>query len=132
MKKQEAILVSAFTGFLLTKDFSDVYKFCEDLIGRPIWTHEFASRTVQEEIKEKCRPLILELIENETDADHPTEKCGSCEWAMPIKGTINGVYVSYIECQNPEKVWNHNSSRRKKRTTPKCRFWQPKKKGGEG
>lgn len=63
-------------------------------------------------------------------ADHPTEKCGSCEWAMPIKGTINGVYVSYIECQNPEKVWNHNSSRRKKRTTPKCRFWQPKKKGG--
>ena len=64
--------------------------------------------------------------------DHTTEKCGSCEWAMPIKGTINGVYVSYIECQNPEKVWNHNSSRRKKRTTPKCRFWQPKKKGGEG
>ena len=59
------------------------------------------------------------------------ETCGSCEWAMPIKGTINGVYVSYIECQNPEKVWNHNSSRRKKRTTPKCHFWQPKKKGGE-
>ena len=65
------------------------------------------------------------------ECDHPTEKCGSCEWAMPVKGTINGVYVSYIECQNPEKVWNHNSSRRKKRTTPKCRFWQPKKKGGE-
>ena len=59
------------------------------------------------------------------------ETCGSCEWAMPIKGTINGVYVSYIECQNPEKLWNHNSSRRKKRTTPKCRFWQRKKKGGE-
>ena len=59
------------------------------------------------------------------------ETCGSCEWAMPIKGTINGVYVSYIECQNPEKVWNHNSSRRTKRTTPKCRFWQPKKKGGD-
>ena len=76
MKKQEAILVSAFTGFLLTKDFSDVHKFCEDLLGRPIWTHEFASITVQEEIKEKCRPLILEMIENETDADHPTEKGG--------------------------------------------------------
>lgn len=59
------------------------------------------------------------------------ETCGSCEWSMPIKGTINGVHVSYIECKNPEKVWNHNSSRRKKRTTPKCRFWQPKKKGGD-
>ena len=60
-----------------------------------------------------------------------TDKCGSCEWAMPIKGSINGVYVCYIECQNPEKVWKHNSSRRKKRTTPKCRLWQPKKKGCE-
>lgn len=76
MNKQEAILVSAFTGFLLTKDFSDVHKFCEDLLCRPIWTHEFADRDVQEEIKEKCRPLILELIENETDTDHPTEKGG--------------------------------------------------------
>ena len=76
MKKQEAILVSAYTGFLLTKDFSDVHKFCEDLLGRPIWTHEFASRTVQEEIEEKCRPLILVMIENEIDTDHPTVKGG--------------------------------------------------------
>ena len=76
MKKQEAILVSAFTGFLLTKDFSDVHKFCEDLLGRPIWTHEFANRDVQEEIKEKCRPLILAMIENEVDTAHPTEKGG--------------------------------------------------------
>ena len=74
MKIQEAILVSAFTGFLLTKDFADVHKFCEDLLGRPIWTHEFANRDVQEEIKEKCRPLIIEMIENE--AEHPTEKGG--------------------------------------------------------
>ena len=72
---------------------------------------------------------ILEDAEKRIDdLDNPTEKYGSCEWAMPIKGTINGVYVSYIECQNPEKVWTHNSSRRKKRTTPKCRFWQPKRK----
>lgn len=76
MKKQEAILVSAFTGFLLTKDFSAVHKFCEDLLGRPIWTHEFASRNVQEEIKAKCRPLILAMIENEIDTDHTTEKGG--------------------------------------------------------
>ena len=79
MKKQEAILVSAFTGFLLTKKISDVHKFCEDLLGRPILTHEFASRTVQEEIKDKCRPLILELVENETDTDHPTVKGGEQE-----------------------------------------------------
>ena len=65
MKKQEAILISAFTGFLLTKDFADVHKFCEELLGRPIWTHEFASESVQKEIREKCKPLILEMIKNE-------------------------------------------------------------------
>ena len=75
MKKQEAILVSAFTGFLLTKDFADVHKFCEDLLGRPIWTHEFANETIHKEIKEKCRPLIIEMIENEID--DPTDKGGS-------------------------------------------------------
>lgn len=72
---------------------------------------------------------ILEDVEKRIDdLDNPTEKCGSCEWAMPVKGTINGVYVSYIECQNPEKVWNHNSSRRKKITTPKCRFGNQRRK----
>lgn len=67
MNKQEAILVSAFTGFLLTKDFSDVHKFCEDLLGRPIFTHEFADKKVWEQIKEKCKPLILEMIGNEVE-----------------------------------------------------------------
>ena len=74
MDKKEAVLISAFTGFLLTKNFADVHKFCEDLLGRPIWTHEFASETIQEEIKEKCRPLILEMIERETD--NTTEEDG--------------------------------------------------------
>ena len=66
-------------GVFVDKTFSDVHKFCEDLLGSPIWTHEFASRTVQEEIKEKCRPLILAMIENEIDTDHPNEKGGEQE-----------------------------------------------------
>lgn len=65
MTKQEAILVSAFTGYLLTKDFSDVHKFCEELLGRPIWTHEFGIKEVQEEIRNKCRPMIIEMIAKE-------------------------------------------------------------------
>lgn len=65
MTHEEAVLVSAYTGFLLTKNFSDVHEFCEKLLDRPIWTHEFASKSVQEEIKEKCKPMILEMIENE-------------------------------------------------------------------
>ena len=65
MTKQEAILVSAYTGFLLTKDFSEVHKFCEEMLGTPIWSHEFAEKSFQTAIQEKCKPLILEMIEKE-------------------------------------------------------------------
>ena len=64
MTREEAILLSAYTGFLLAPDFSQVHKFCEDTLGRPIWTHEFADSDVQKEIQEKLRPQIMELVQN--------------------------------------------------------------------
>ena len=70
------------------------------------------------------RQIIVEP--KETDL---TDKCGSCEWAMPIKGSAKGVFGCYIECQHPDKAWKFDSSRRKQRTNPKCRLWQAK--GGE-
>lgn len=65
MTHKEAVLVSAYTGVLLTKSFKDVQDFCEKLLGRPIFTHEFAFSEVREEIREKCKPLILKMITNE-------------------------------------------------------------------
>lgn len=70
---------------------------------------------------------VIGQISPQTDL---TDKCGSCEWAMPIKGSIKGVFGCYVECQNPSKVWHYESSSRRQRTTPKCRFYQLKKKGG--
>ena len=64
MTREEAILLSAYTGFLLVQDFSDVHKFCEDTLGRPIWTHEFADKDVQKEIQNKLRPQIMKLIQS--------------------------------------------------------------------
>ena len=64
MTREEAILLSAYTGFLFAPDFSEVHKFCEDTLGRPIWTHEFADSCVQKEIQEKLRPQIMELVQN--------------------------------------------------------------------
>ena len=76
--------------------------------------------------KKADRQILVEP--KETDL---TDKCGSCEWAMPIKGSAKGVFGCYIECQNPNKVWRYDSSSRKQRTNPKCSLWQPKVKGGE-
>lgn len=64
MTREEAILLSAYTGFLLAPDFSEVHKFCENTLGRPIWTHEFARPALQNEIQEKLHPQIMELVQS--------------------------------------------------------------------
>lgn len=78
------------------------------------------------QVWKKADREVIGQISPQTDL---TDKCGSCEWAVPIKGSIKGVFGCYIECKNPNKVWKHNSSSRKQRTNPKCRLWQPKAKG---
>ena len=65
MTHDEAILISAYTGFLLTKNFSDVHKFCEKILNRPILTHEFSAEEILMEIREKCKPMIIKMIEGE-------------------------------------------------------------------
>ena len=86
MTREEAILLSAYTGFLLVQDFSDVHKFCEDTLGRSIWTHEFADKDVEKEIQNKLRPQIMKLICS-TNALRPVsreqvEKVHKGEWIV--------------------------------------------------
>ena len=103
MTKKEAILVSAYTGFLLTKNFSDVHEFYEELLGRPVFTHELIRDDVMREIRAKCAPLIIELVEGEMDEEPsegewvasviPQEKyvcsvCGGACWYYDYKGTV--------------------------------------------
>ena len=62
MTKDEAVLISAYTEYLLTPNFNDVHKFCEELLGRDILTHEFARKEVWSEIHVRCKPLIDKLV----------------------------------------------------------------------
>lgn len=64
MTRDEALLLSAYTGYLLVPDFSDVHEFCERILGRPIYTHEFIDEKIVEEIKEKLKPEIMSMIDN--------------------------------------------------------------------
>ena len=100
MTREEAILLSAYTGFLLVQDFSDVHKFCEDTLGRSIWTHEFADEDVQKEIQDKLRPQIMKLIYS-TNALRPVSReqvekvwspCNFCAGAKYITGGVTAVY----------------------------------------
>ena len=67
MTKREALIVSAYTGFLLTKDIADYHSFCQETLGRQIWTDEFATESLHDELRKKLKPQIIKIIESETE-----------------------------------------------------------------
>lgn len=58
MTREEGIILSAYTGYLLVDSFDPVHEFVEKLLGRPVWTHEFADRALLKEIQGKCKHLL--------------------------------------------------------------------------
>ena len=60
MKRREAAIVSAYTGILLG-DFSDMHEYIETILGRPVFTHELASKQVMDEIREASKSDFITL-----------------------------------------------------------------------
>ena len=65
MTREEAILISAYTGYMLVPsgEFGLVHEACEKALGRPVWTHEFASKQIQQQLKDALFPQVKTLIE---------------------------------------------------------------------
>jgi hypothetical protein len=59
---EQAAIVSAFTG-VLACDFNDMQEYVEKVMGRPVYTHEFAFNA--DEIKEATRADFLALVPSE-------------------------------------------------------------------
>ena len=64
MTKQEKLIVSAYTGVLMT-DMSSLQEYIEQKLGRPVWTHELASHDVFNEIKAAVKEDFLKLCKEE-------------------------------------------------------------------
>jgi hypothetical protein len=60
MTKREAAIVSAYTGYLVGS-FLDVQEYASDLIGHPLWAHEFGDKRLAAELHEKSRPDFVAL-----------------------------------------------------------------------
>lgn len=84
MTKQEAVLISAYTGYLLVPDFSDVAEYCQKVLGRPIYTHEYADPDLQRELQDKLRPRIMDLIRSLSDGRTPEIKDGDDRPAITL------------------------------------------------
>ena len=58
--KREAAIISAYTGYCIG-DFSETHKYIEEILERPVWTHEMARTKLWEEIRAKAKPDFMKL-----------------------------------------------------------------------
>jgi len=61
--KQEALAIMAYTGVVCVP-FDAFHEYAERVLGRPIFTHEFASEKTMEELKEKTKRDFLAMVEH--------------------------------------------------------------------
>lgn len=69
MTLQEAAVVETYTGIVMCAGDKRkyVYEYASNLIGRPIYTHEFA--TMADKLKELSKPDFLKICENLSDSE---------------------------------------------------------------
>ena len=73
MTDREKAIVMAYTGIcMLAGDkFQIFHKYVEDIMGRPIWTHEMGLFT--DEIKEKSKADFMALCADESSSEKPSK-----------------------------------------------------------
>ena len=60
MTKREKQVVSAYTGVPMC-EVDELYEYIQEIIGRPVWTHELANEDTWNEIKEKSKEEFLKI-----------------------------------------------------------------------
>ena len=96
MTKREKFIVMAYTGIAMLP-FDDFHEQVEELMGRPVYTHEFALDLFTDELKEKVKPEFLELCEETTGWRKFDEK-DPRTWPMFEEPLVwNGESVIFLE-----------------------------------
>lgn len=60
LTKEQAAVISAYTGYL-AGSMADFHTYAEGLLGRPIYTHEFAQQEMVEEVKSLAKADFLSI-----------------------------------------------------------------------
>lgn len=63
MTLEERVIVETYTGYCMTSgdERNAVYKYMEKLLGRPVYTHELAQKSVVKMLQEKSKDDFIEL-----------------------------------------------------------------------
>lgn len=60
MTKREAAIVSAYTGFRIG-DWNETHKYIEEIMGRPILSHELGSPKIRIEMKKRSKQDFVSI-----------------------------------------------------------------------
>lgn len=60
LTKEQAAIIGLYTG-ITCGPFRDIHELAEKIIGRSIFTHEFADKDFCEELKQKIKPMFIEI-----------------------------------------------------------------------
>lgn len=61
LTREQAAVIGAYTGVTASK-FSIVHEYAEKVLGRPIFTHEFASEKLMAELRQATKADFLALV----------------------------------------------------------------------
>lgn len=63
MTLRERVIVEAYTGYCMTvgEERNAFNKYVEEIMGRPIFTHELADENIQNEIHDKSKSDFIGL-----------------------------------------------------------------------
>lgn len=69
MTKREAAIISAYTGWLLGEldELDDLHAYIEEVMDRPVFTHEMGSKVFTDELHDKCKPDFMNLKIEESE-----------------------------------------------------------------
>ena len=115
MTDREKAIVMAHTGIcMLTGDkFQIFHKYVEDIMGRPVYTHEMAIKTVDEEIKEKSKADFIALCADEGSSENKwipiSERLPEIhnymqEYIVTIKGNL--IRTAFFTETNGKSWWS--------------------------
>lgn len=62
LTKEQAIILTGFTGILCCNQMSDFHKDVEERLGRSIWTHQFGDKKFMEEVKALYKEDFIKLV----------------------------------------------------------------------
>lgn len=94
-------VLSVYTGYLVTENFSDVHELIEHLAGGPVWTHQLGDATAA------LNPALLGMLPwlGEIEAPAPFNGAEHCRsWVALVSAT----YGAEHQVATVEGGWSRN------------------------